>query len=186
MLEQQFYTTTRHCIRSTVVGVGHGVTDRAASSLNLVPLCPPPIRYGIRVRLGEVVLHFGSTLAARGVLMDIDFGKLVPEYLKRSDHLKNQWRIDIGVPIVENLVELWLGLPSWNKFPLLQKVVQSMSVSSTRSCYRNNFVDDNFSTIWYNVMVGVVNAVRSYFGQRGLLSSCLLDYGKTIGLLEAM
>ena len=79
VLERQFITTARHCIRSIVVGVGHGLTDRAASLPNLAPLCPAPIRYGNRDRLGKMVLHFRSGLAARGVLTDVDFEKLVPE-----------------------------------------------------------------------------------------------------------
>ena len=40
-------------------------------------------------------------------------------------------------------------------------------------------------TNWYIVVVGSLNAVRSYFGHSGVSSSCLLDYGKVTGYKEA-
>ena len=35
---QQCHPTARHCIRSMVIGVGNGMTERPANSLNLAPL----------------------------------------------------------------------------------------------------------------------------------------------------
>ena len=37
------------------------------------------------------------------------------------------------------------GVTQMNNFPVLHKVVQNMLVSLTTGCYRNDFVDDNFS-----------------------------------------
>ena len=88
VLAQQFYTTARHYIRSIVIGVGNGKTDRTADSLYLAPLFPASIRHRSRDRLCEMVLHFGSALVGRPVLMDVELGKLVPQYLKRSEQLK--------------------------------------------------------------------------------------------------
>ena len=128
VLAQQFYSTARRCFWSIVVGVGKGLIERAANSLCLEPLCPASIWHRNRDRLGEVMLHFGSALVARGVLTDADLGKLVLQYLKRSEQLKHQWRSDVGVPVVDNVVKFWLWLPIWNKFPVLHKVVQMMLV----------------------------------------------------------
>ena len=79
VLAQQFYTVARRCIRSIVVAVGKGKTERAENSPNVALVFPSLIRQGNRERLGEMVLHFGSALAARGVLTDAELGKLVPQ-----------------------------------------------------------------------------------------------------------
>ena len=49
-----------------------------------------------------------------------------------------------------------------------------------------DFLDENFSANSYNVVVGAVNAVRNYFGDRGVSSSLLLDYGNITGCKEAV
>ena len=72
--------------------------------------------------------------------MDVDFRKLFAQYIKCSEQLKHQWRTDVGMPIVDKVVRFWLGLPNWNKFPVLHKVVQILLVSSATGCYCNNFV----------------------------------------------
>ena len=87
---------------------------------------------------------------------------------------------------MDNVVRLWLRLISWKKFSVLHKVVHIMLVSSTTGSYRNDFIDDNFNATSYNVVVRAVNAVRSWFGLRGVSSSCRLDYGKITGCNEAM
>ena len=89
VLAQQFYTTARRCFRRFVIGVRNGMTGRAVISLNRAPLCPALTRHGVGDRLGEMVFHFGSALAARGVLTDLELGKLVLQYLKRKKKLKN-------------------------------------------------------------------------------------------------
>ena len=43
-----------------------------------------------------------------------------------------------------------------------------MLVSSTSGCCCNDFVDASFSVSSYNMRVCAVNAVRSYFGHRGV------------------
>ena len=55
---------------------------------------------------------------------------------------------------------------------------------STSGYHSNDFVDDTFIANLYNVVVGAVNAVRSFFGHRGKSSSWLLDYGKIRGCKE--
>ena len=65
LLAQQLYITARLCIRSIVVEVGNGMTGGAAIFLSLPTLCTALIRHGNWDRLGEVVLHFGSALAAK-------------------------------------------------------------------------------------------------------------------------
>ena len=112
VLAQQFYTTARPCFRSIVTGVGKSKTDRAASSLILAPLRLALICPGNCELLGEMVLHFESAMAARGVLTNVDLGKLVPEYFKRNEQLKHQSRKGVGLAIVGNVVQLLLGLPS--------------------------------------------------------------------------
>ena len=132
-----------------------------------------------------MILYFGSAFAARGVLADLELGKLVSQFLKRSEQPEHQRRNDVGVPIMDNVMRFWLGLPSWNKFSVLHKVRQIMSVSSTSGCYRKDFVDDNFSANSYNVVLGAVIAVRSYFEYRGVSLSNLLAHGKIAACREA-
>ena len=145
VLAQQFYTTARHFLHSFVVGVENRMTEHSASSRSPAPLCPALIGHGNWDQLVEMVLHFGSGLAARGVLTDVDLLKLVPQYWKRTEQLKQQWQKDVGVPIVDNVGRIWLMLPSWKIFPMLHKVVQIMLVLSTSGCYHHGFIDDNLS-----------------------------------------
>ena len=63
-LAQQFYITSRHGIRSSVIEFSNGMTERAAIPLNLAPFCPDPIRHGNHDLLGEMVVFFGSALAS--------------------------------------------------------------------------------------------------------------------------
>ena len=96
VLAQQSYTTARHCFWKLVGRVGNSMTDWAASSLSLAVFCPALIRHGFFNRLSEMISHFGSTLAARGVLTDVELGKLLAHNLKRSEQLKHHRRKDVG------------------------------------------------------------------------------------------
>ena len=52
--------------------VANGLTDRASISLNLAPPCPALIRHGKLDQFGVLMFHFGSALAARGVLTEAE------------------------------------------------------------------------------------------------------------------
>ena len=95
--------------------VGNELTEPAANFLNLAPVCRALIRQGNCDQLGEMVLHLGSALAVRSVLMDVELGKLVLQNFKPSEQLKHQWRNDAGVPIVEVLA----GVTRLEKVPVV-------------------------------------------------------------------
>ena len=77
------------------------------------------------------MLHFGISLAAISVLVDVELGKLVHQKLRQSEQLRYQWRIGVGMPNVDDVVRFWLGIPSWSKFSVFQKLVQVMLVLAT-------------------------------------------------------
>ena len=72
-----------------MVEIGKGMTERALNSPNLAPLYLALNRHGNRDQLGEMFLLFGSALAQRVVLTDVELEDSVPQYLKRSEQLKN-------------------------------------------------------------------------------------------------
>ena len=161
--------------------------DRAScESSNLAPLCPVLIHHGNRDRLGEMVLHFGSALAARAVLIYVELVKLMHQKLRQSEQLRHQRRIGVGVPVVDSMVRFWLGQPGLSKFPVLHKLGKNMLVLPTSGCYRNDLFDDSFDATSYNVVVGVINAVRSYFTYWCVSSSCLLYFAKMTACREAI
>ena len=155
-------------VQKLLVGLCNGLTSMWqrvwAMCFSLNPFDPDLIHSGSDDRRTDVLVETCAVLTARG-LLDIDRGGAVQqEYLEVTQYFKRRWSaLQEGVPVVEDVISMWMSYPHWERNQHLRRVVDLVFGIVVVSPYVADLVDDSQTALDPDTLVSSLHFVRSWF-----------------------
>ena len=155
-------------VQKLLVGLCNGLTSMWqrlwAMCSSLTPFDPDLIHSGSDDRRTDALVETSAVLTARG-LLDMDHGEAVQqEYLDVTQYFKKRWSaLQEGVPVIEDVISMWMSYPHWERNQHLRRVVDLVFGIVVMSPYVNDFVDDSQTALDSDTLVSSLHFLRSWF-----------------------
>ena len=128
--------------------------------LSLMPFDPTLMFNGSMDRLVDRLVATVSVLSFSDLCESDDGGIILRQYREVVEHFKRRWTT--GVPVIDDIVAMWMSYPNWSRCQALLGVVQVVFGGMIHGCYRTDFRDLGVTVIDDGVMLSSLNLVRSW------------------------
>ena len=86
------------------------------------------------------------------------------QYLDATQYFKRKWTaLQDDVPVVEDVISMWLSYPHWERCGQLRQVLDLVIVITVTGTYETNFEDDAPTALYADTLLSSLHLVRSWF-----------------------
>ena len=156
------------CVQKLLVALCRGLTTMWQrvwpKYLSLTPFDPTLIHRGSDDRRVDALVETCAVFTSHGLLNMGSGGTVQQQYFDVTQYFKRKWTVQQDeVPVVEDIISMWLSYPHWDRCGQLRQVLDLVVVITVTGTYETNFDDEAPTALDVDTLSSSLHLVRSWF-----------------------